>query len=722
MSVSENSTWLPKDFKMAKFREKRSPCPVLLEELTVDSIVVEGHLEPRHSAGKLIQVLESIEDGYYEVDLAGNFTFFNSAMCRILGYDAHEMAGMNYRHYMDAENAQIVFDTFNRVYRTGVSEKAFNWQLLCNDGSCRNVATSVSMKYSDDGSPIGFMGIARDITNVKMTECALRESENRYRAFLDFSADPIVIYDMHGRATYVNPAFEQTFGWTAEELLGSRIDFVPEAYRVQTETAIAKLVQGEAVNLMETRRLTKSGQLLDVQLSAAVYRDSGGKPSGIIVILRNVSALKEAENALEKSRHKFQILVEESPYGIAIIDRKGNYRYLNPKFTELFGYTLSDIPHGRQWFQSAFPDETLREEALGIWKKEHERWRPGESRPYTFEVACKNGRKRTVNFRPVILPNSDFFVSYEDVTDRVKAEEKLRLAHLELKKAHEELQALDRAKEKVINHLSHELKTPLAVLGAVFKILSRELHRSNNRRFNNVIERGKRNCDRLKATQDQIEDILRFGAAPGENGLDKLIEDLINIKMSLVEKSESSVFGHLIEKVEAIYRAQEVCMEPIDISRMLEEICAQAAGQIDRRNIRLIRKISDKLLVELDRNILQKVFSGLLRNAIENTPDEGIIQVQGQADEEGVRVEFTDHGIGISPEDQHHIFSGFFHTQETKNYASRKAYDFDAGGSGSDLMRMKVFSERFGFSLTCRSRLCRFIDDGANRCPGRVSA
>ncbi|MHB8092390.1 MAG: PAS domain S-box protein [Syntrophales bacterium] len=115
-------------------------------------------------------IIEDIEDGYNEVDLHGNFTFFNEPMRRMLGYAREELLGMNNRQYADAENAQKAYQAYNQVYRTGKSIKNFEWQVIRKDGSRRDVEVSISLIRDNKEQPTGFRGIARDITERKKTE------------------------------------------------------------------------------------------------------------------------------------------------------------------------------------------------------------------------------------------------------------------------------------------------------------------------------------------------------------------------------------------------------------------------------------------------------------------------------------------------------------------------------------------------------------------------
>jgi PAS domain S-box-containing protein len=151
----------------------------------------------------------------------------------------------------------------------------------------------------------------RELAERKRTEETLRESEERYRLLLESSPDPIVVYNMQGEASYVNPAFEQKFGFSSDEVLGKSIDFVPDESWPETREAIEKMLSGKKIDLFETKRLTKDGRVLDVQISSTLYRNRDGEPVGNIVILRDISARKQAEQALKKYHDHLEELVEE---------------------------------------------------------------------------------------------------------------------------------------------------------------------------------------------------------------------------------------------------------------------------------------------------------------------------------------------------------------------------------------------------------------------------
>ena len=165
----------------------------------------------RRSEERYRSILTSIEDGYYEVDLAGNTTFCNAAQCRMLGYPEEELIGLNNRQYMDEETAKKVYEIFNRVYRTSLPERGFDWELIRKDGSKIYVETSVSLILDSDHQKIGFRGILRDVTRQKQAEEALKAMSlvddltgiyNR-RGFLTLAEQELKIANRMKRETFL---------------------------------------------------------------------------------------------------------------------------------------------------------------------------------------------------------------------------------------------------------------------------------------------------------------------------------------------------------------------------------------------------------------------------------------------------------------------------------------------------------------------------------------
>lgn len=138
---------------------------------------LRGEIRLRESEEKYRAILENMEEGFHEVDLRGNFTFFNKSFARIMGYSGDELMGMNYRHYAaDEANRQAVYAAYNSVFQTGEPLESFTWDIVRKDGMRRTVEVSTSLIRDMDGQPLGFRGIVRDITERKASVDRLRKT------------------------------------------------------------------------------------------------------------------------------------------------------------------------------------------------------------------------------------------------------------------------------------------------------------------------------------------------------------------------------------------------------------------------------------------------------------------------------------------------------------------------------------------------------------------
>ncbi|MBF0241455.1 MAG: cache domain-containing protein [Desulfamplus sp.] len=148
-----------------------------------------------------------------------------------------------------------------------------------------------------------------EIVERKLAQEALELSEERYRSVMEATPDPIIVYNMEGEVTYANPAFTRVFGYTFEEIVGSKMDkFVPEEHWQEAISAIKLVLQGEPVSISETRRRAKSGKLIDVSIRGSVYRDKYGRPAGSVATHRDISEVKFLEKSImetgERERQK----------------------------------------------------------------------------------------------------------------------------------------------------------------------------------------------------------------------------------------------------------------------------------------------------------------------------------------------------------------------------------------------------------------------------------
>jgi PAS domain S-box-containing protein len=290
----------------------------------------------RQSEERYRTILENTEEGYYELDLAGNLIFFNDSVCQIYGYPREELMGMNYRQYMDQETAKNAFRAYNQVYRTGEPGRLFDYPLIRKDKTMRYVEASILLQKDFSGNPIGFRGIVRDITVRKQAEKALRESEEKYRDMVENISDIIYATGESGIVTYISPTIESISGYTPPEIVGrSFLEFVYQEDMADAVQFFHQDISGQAVP-HEYRMLTKAGDFRWVRLSSRPVFE-GDRVIGLRGILTDITARRQAEEAVKRSYEQLQETFHSTVTALAsAVEMKDQYTAGHqPRVTQL---------------------------------------------------------------------------------------------------------------------------------------------------------------------------------------------------------------------------------------------------------------------------------------------------------------------------------------------------------------------------------------------------
>lgn len=382
----------------------------------------------RESEIKYRSVLDNIEEGYYEVDLAGNFTFFNDSLCRIWEYPKKELMGLNYRQYVDEESADKFFQSFNQVFKTGKPVREFYWQITRRDGATKHLEASVSLRRDSRGTPTGFHGIMRDVTERKQMEESLRLNEEKYRAMIETIQDGYFEVDLTGAFTFVNDVICRHMRYSREELLGLGNRQFQD--RVNARKAYEAFVNvyntGIPVKAFEMEVIRKDGTKQISEVSISLIRDSRGQPVGFRGISRDICDRKEMEESLRQSEERYRSIIEQMEDGYFELDLAGNFTFVNDAECRNLGYSRRELigMNPRQ-----YTDEKNAGALFALFNEVYKTGIPVKS--YDLELVRKDGKKAFHAISASLIKGADgkpvgFRGIARDVSERKSQEEQIK--------------------------------------------------------------------------------------------------------------------------------------------------------------------------------------------------------------------------------------------------------------------------------------------------------
>lgn len=293
----------------------------------------------------------------------------------------------------------------------------------------------------------------------------------------------------------------------------------------------------------------------------------------------------------------------------------------------------------------------------------------------------------------------------------------------ELRVLYREVRSLNKAKDKAINHLSHELKTPVAILAEAVNLIEDELKslpEEDWKPFSNMIHR---QLKRIVEIEGEVSDIITnkdYKVSGILTGMMMQCADLISV-LAVKNIGKKDMVDRITACIHDVYSPQILASSQIDPAEFIRNRLRVLEPSFSHRQVFVRDSFEPTRPISIPDAIFEKIVDGLIRNAIENTPDEGCVTVSVFEKGDVVQVSVKDEGVGIKKGHQVRIFEGFFPTQKMTEYSTRKPFDFNAGGKGADLLRMKIFSEAYGFTLEMKSIRCSLLEDKGSRCPGRIS-
>ena len=376
------------------------------------------------SEQKYKELVEQEKDVIFSVDESGHFTSINSASLS-WGFKPEEIIGRHFSEFIPPEWQSVVPAALDQI----LSTDEITAELVVSDANGVGHPTEFSATVIKEGKEYrGVRGIVRDITARKRIEEALRESEQKLRLTFESINEAIILTDLEGNIIDINEAGLRKSGYSLKsQLIGiNGLQFFTEEAKPRVMEQLAKLLKEGSIPIIASKIISRTGRVYDVEASAVILRDNSGEPTGLIVVIRDVSDRKRMEEALRDSEEKLRLTFESIEDAIVVIDLNGFIVDLNEATLRIGGYTNKKQVIGRNAFDLIAPKdyhmvmEDLRERIAG---------RPKERMEYTIQPEGSEPIDVELTASTMLDENGNptgYIAVLRDITERKQAENQLR--------------------------------------------------------------------------------------------------------------------------------------------------------------------------------------------------------------------------------------------------------------------------------------------------------
>ncbi|MCK4380218.1 MAG: PAS domain S-box protein [Candidatus Lokiarchaeota archaeon] len=481
--------------------------------------------------------------------------------------------------------------------------------------------------------------VSRDITERKIAEEKINESEEKHRSLINNLTDIILEIDLKGNVTYVSSQCYDVMGYKPTELKGKNaLDFIHSEDVLLIADAMKEALRTDKViSVPSYRLLHKNGDIIFA--SAQGKHVKINEMDRFIVTIRDITTQTKIEQKLKESETKYRLISENANDLILILKQNLDIEYVNenPLLT-LTGYSIDEVI-GKRALNFIHLDDAKK--ALNLFYEAFDKEGYG-----TIEARIKHkkGHSVYVEINGSLFHNEKgeprALLITRDITERKKAEN-------DKKEEYKKLEELSQIKSESIMIASHELKTPLSSVYAASQFL-------------------------LKNFKEQLgEDVLRFIEIiyRGSQKLRQLIENMLDA--SRLESDDLNL--NLNEE---------------NLVEIINDCISDLKHWADKRNLNIKADLTEQFILEVDRIRIEQVIINLLSNAIKFTPPNGNILITLNDREKYVEISIKDTGIGLTKKEKEKLFQKF-----GKIERFRKQLDIDTEGTGLGLYISKEIVE-----------------------------
>lgn len=575
---------------------------------------------------------------------------WNHAAEKLFGYNETEILGKDLSIIFSSELLSESQKQFERI-KTGENIFPFDAAQQCKDGRLIYVSISCAPIQDSNGEVTGFAVIARDVTERRQTEDALRESEEKYRTLVDTANEGIWYIDKEANTLYVNNRMAAFLGYEPDEIIGRKVpEFCFKEDVTNAQERVTSTFQGN-FETFDFRFRRKDGSSVEVLASTNPVHDSKGNFIGALGMFTDITERKRVEGALDESELRFRNMADSAPVLIWVCDTNKLCTWVNKPWLAFTGRTIEQ-EMGNGWLEGLHPDDYQR--GLQTYNIAFDELKPFNTE---FRLQRHDGEYRWVVNRGVpMFANDHSFIGYigscTDITVRKEIENVREELLLRERQARAEAEAANRAKDEFLAVISHELRAPLNAMYGWARILQTKREQVD------------------AATLAHAIDIIERSARTQS----KLIEDLIDTTRIRTGKLRLD-------------------SKPVDLANLVQAAVDTARPSAKEKRITLAAVINTKAgIITGDPERLQQIIGNLLSNAIKFTPEGGHVSVRLERNDPNAQIFVTDTGIGIGADMLPHIFDRFYQVDKSSTTRGH-------GGLGLGLSLAQQLTELHGGTI-----------------------
>jgi PAS domain S-box-containing protein len=559
--------------------------------------------------------------------------YFNKPWLDFTGRSLEQEIGDGWSEGVHPEDLKHCIQVYSQAFDNRESF-SMNYRLRRHDNKYRWIQDDGKPLYNNNKDFIGYIGYCLDITELKLREVALRESEELYNIFINSTKDLVFLKDGHLRYVIVNKANAAFFNKSEAEIIGKTdIELMPEdaARNCQATDNLAISTDNIIINEEKVGDEVYESRKFKILFKNGTY--------GVGGFIRNTTKEKAAQEALRESEHLFNTLATISPVGIFHTNAEGNTTYVNPTWCKISGLS-EEMAIGSGWLSSVHPDD--RDKIVTKWVSAVEN-RSASNAEYRFlhpdgSIVYVIGHSAPEFDSENRLKG--FVGTITDISVLKKMEESLLLEK-------ERAEQNDRLKTAFLHNISHEIRTPMnAIIGFSALLGEPDITHDEKNSFIDTIQ--------------QSSNQLLF-----------IISDIINI---------SNIEAGIVKIKE----------QEINLNSKLKNLFDQFHSKVVGKNLALSYETAlpdDKSTILTDGTKLHEILSNLIGNALKFTK-QGYIKFGYEIEDKFIKFYVSDTGIGISTEFHTKIFDRFY---QIENSISRQ-YE----GTGIGLSICKSYVELLG--------------------------